>query len=541
MDDPGNLGIEVPVAPASTTEDDAPESPRMCTAADVKGKGRAEEPVEEPTAPTLECHLTRLPAELIDCILLYLSVVDLVSVSATCHALYTIATSEHIWHTHVQENVPGVRITSPYPLKSYRALYGAHDPRWFLPKYKIWFSDMPGLIGRLVVVRYDQRRGCIEGYQLLSRNDDVSEQVWEADPTVRIQNFEPRHKLHLDRPILHLAASLPGKLSQEEQQVGSIKVINLRWTDEDDPLSRLEKRRGTRFRSGVPMELGANDATRSHFMHAQALSHEDADRIVASHFPYSGLWPPPTVPAPHRVTGANPYGEGEWPRFDDDPPRHRKEISDRCFRIRTFFNGPETSLTLMNFIARTIEDPIPLHFGGQLATYATLDPHLYTPTAEKPYRGIWVGDYSVHGCEYVFLHQPDDDPGDHFDPESLVREDGESDEAFAQRKVNATVYRGRLEAIKLTGDPHVPRGELTFSVDDLGEAGFLGVLEDPPFTGARVVRSRGHVAGQGFIEDDFLSSRLFLISHDCIAQYWERFRHISFFKRVDIDQFLDPT
>lgn len=422
--------------------------------------------------------------------------IDLLCVSATCRALYNIATSDHVWQALVQENVPGARVTSPYPLKSFLALYGAHDPRWFLPKYKVWFSDGPGLIGRLIIVQYDQRSGCIEGYQILTSNTNATQHAWEADTTVTIRNFEPKHVLHLDRPILRLPALSPATLAHEEQTVGSSKVTNLRWVDDTDIESRPEETQGTRFRSGIQMDL----ATRSHFMHAQALSPEEEDRVIASQFPYSGLWPPPTFPSPHRVTGANPFGEEEWPPSDNDPPRRREDVSDRCFRIITFFHDPETSVALMNYIAWPVEDPIPLHVGGQLATYATLDPHIYTPTPEKPYRGIWVGDYSIHGCEYVFIHQPDDAPGDGFDPESLVQEEGESAEAFAKRKKDATVYRGRLEAIKLTGDPHVPRGELTFSADDLGEGGFLGVLEDPPFTGTRVVRSKGHVAGQGFIQ-----------------------------------------
>jgi hypothetical protein len=44
-----------------------------------------------------------------------------------------------------------------------------------------------------------------------------------------------------------------------------------------------------------------------------------------------------------------------------------------------------------------------LHLGEEVYTYATLDPKLYTPTEEKPYRGIWVGDYSGHGCEFLLV------------------------------------------------------------------------------------------------------------------------------------------
>jgi hypothetical protein len=139
-----------------------------------------------------------------------------------------------------------------------------------------------------------------------------------------------------------------------------------------------------------------------------------------------------------------------------------------------------------------------VHIGEEVTTYSTLDPSLYTPTKTKPWRGIWVGDYSGHGCEFLLLNQPDDPPAT--DEElDLVREPSESNEEWEQRRLNARVYRGRLEAIKLTGDPNVPRGEYTFVADDLGPDGFVCVSSDPPFTGSRVVRSKGHIAETGFV------------------------------------------
>jgi hypothetical protein len=38
--------------------------------------------------------------------------------------------------------------------------------------------------------------------------------------------------------------------------------------------------------------------------------------------------------------------------------------------------------------------------------------------------------------------------------------------------------------------------------------------------------------------DKYIPSQLILMSHDTIAQYWETFGHISFYRRVDIDSFL---
>lgn len=127
-----------------------------------------------------------------------------------------------------------------------------------------------------------------------------------------------------------------------------------------------------------------------------------------------------------------------------------------------------------------------------------------TPTPERPWRGIWVGDYSVHGCEFLLINQPDVDEEGYKEP--LVRLDSESDEEFEARFRTEKVYRGRLEAIKLTGDPNVPRGEYTFLAADLGVDGFVGIAQGPPFQGARVVKSQGHVAGVGFMGGEIIHS-----------------------------------
>lgn len=37
--------------------------------------------------------------------------------------------------------------------------------------------------------------------------------------------------------------------------------------------------------------------------------------------------------------------------------------------------------------------------------------------------------------------------------------------------------------------------------------------------------------------DTYMTSQLILISHDRLAQYWETFGHVSFYQRVDIDEF----
>jgi hypothetical protein len=42
------------------------------------------------------------------------------------------------------------------------------------------------------------------------------------------------------------------------------------------------------------------------------------------------------------------------------------------------------------------------------------------------------------------------------------------------------------------------------------------------------------------ISDKYIESQLIMVSHNTLAQYWVGFGHISFYERVNIDQFLSP-
>lgn len=551
--------------------------------------------------PTVSCHLLDLPAELLDNILSYLSPLDLAIVGGACHALNTRARSDYLWQPIVQAHVPGNIITSPYPCASFRELWIAHDPRWFLPKYKIWFSGQD-FMGKMILVRYDQRRGCIEGYQLLATRKLTEYQHWNDDREIIIHNFEPEVKLHMDKPVLHLRCE--GNTSRDWQwnddetrsdknawmrDFGNINIIR--------PNSSSPTPRPNRFAAEVPMitpENGGNaDGIFSNFMHARPLPEPQAADAARTHvhFPYGDLWPPPAVPARHRVAASN-FFRATNRRFSGSVvgqrPHRRAELSDQSFRIRSWremrpalaavlglrglANGDSSrmvpnQLALLfppagpsmgaddenhdNFNdnddgeaaearatnASIFSLPFGPHIDEQLTTYSTLDPALYTPTPEAQWRGIWVGDYSGHGCEFLLLNQVISGNEEY----DLDREEGLTDEEFEVQREQAKRYRGRLEAIKLTGDANVPRGEPTFVAEDLGPNGFVTVIRDEPFAGCRVVRSKGHVAQSGFNQDKYIESRLIMISHNRLAQYWVDFGHISYFERVDIDSLLTVT
>ncbi|KAL2151182.1 hypothetical protein VTH82DRAFT_6280 [Thermothelomyces myriococcoides] len=546
-----------------------------------KSKGKVNEDTSDRDDNT--CPFLTLPVELLDSILPYLGPEDLCRVSETCRTLYTYATNDRLWRAFVQENVPGQEVTSSYPFGSFRELYAALDPHWFVTKYRFWFSDT-GLPGRMIVARYDQRRGCIEGYQLLAHNQNSSFHPWHAHGTnTLISNFNPKVKLHLDNPALRL----PARSSDRDNDSEDIVVLRPKHEDDIDAAdgdcsgasgtssgSGSDKANGgnrqaraNRFQSSILMHTNASSLQNS-FIYARALSPDDIAERASSHFPYGHVWPPPTIPSPHRVLGAGL--ERHTSLRDRDRAHSRREVYDRAFRIHKCIhvnsledyiaapgvipiNWPpfahhwllqlDQAMHRANPLANT---RVPL--GEEVSTYATLDPALYTPTPTKPWRGIWVGDYGAHGCEFLWINQPDDDE-DGDDPEggrsraaatAIERLEGESDEAYEARCREAAIYRGRLEAVKLTGDANVPRGEISFVVDDLGPEGLIRIETAAPFEGARVVSSRGHIANNGFSSHTYVDAELFLISTDLLAHNWLALGHISYFKRVDIDSLLVP-
>ncbi|KAJ6187221.1 hypothetical protein N7519_002129 [Penicillium mononematosum] len=181
------------------------------------------------------------------------------------------------------------------------------------------------------------------------------------------------------------------------------------------------------------------------------------------------IWPPRTIPSNTRTVRD---------LRDSPPPRPKRlwELSESFFRIRKW-----------------------------------LDPG-FMFLAERPYQGIWVGDYSAHGCEFLLVLQKGMEAEAHSDEKKSKITDAQEDIG----------QRGSLQAVKLTGDPNCRD-------------------EEEPFVGARIVRCRGHVAGLGFRDDTYIDSQLILISPDHMAHYWKEMGHVSYFRRVDIDALLHSS
>jgi len=229
------------------------------------------------------------------------------------------------------------------------------------------------------------------------------------------------------------------------------------------------------------------------------------------------LWPPAIIPSVQRVRHSSPSKF----RTDTHRPRVLADVSDRTFRIRRWMEFSNLNSTRM---------------GEDVMTYSTLLEGTYTPTKAKPWQGIWVGDYSAHGCEFLLVLQRDTTPNtilsrrsstDSGLPAGVAMVEPESEDASSSNPNHpvesdpGNTSSGRLEAIKLTGDLNVPRGECTWFADDISDGGLIRIAEDKTFKGARIVKSMGHVADRGFFNDRFISSQLIMISHDSMAQYWE--------------------
>jgi hypothetical protein len=211
----------------------------------------------------------------------FLGPYDVIAVSKTCKALSQHARSDMCWQRLVQNNIPGVKIESPSPCRTYRELYVAHNPHWFLTKYKIWFADY-FVLGKIIICRYDPRRGCIEGYRLLAEKEETTFDPWEADDEVLIHSFTPRPRLHMDKPVLHF----------DPISVESLITSRRYWGPT------------LRFASETPMRIDEDrhpHAVFSNFIPARPWPEQDLDNI--------DYWPPKAVPARHRVRIGDEEGD----------------------------------------------------------------------------------------------------------------------------------------------------------------------------------------------------------------------------------------
>lgn len=471
--------MDCPRRPQSRASSSASSSPLHTPTSSIQLNTR------EDTAGDISDHkmpdLLSLPSEIIYHILSFLaSPLHLADVGATCSLLHKHATDDQLWLPLVKQNLPSSQHLTLPRNTSARDLYIRHHPYWFLTRHKLWFGDYPD-VGRLIVARYDPRLDAIEAYTVAAERPTDTFEIWEWNASVLIHSFEPRVQLDLNTPILRLDSGCrgvgDGNLYQQERLMGNMN-------------------------SGP-----AHEGIYSQFM----LSRDLPDNAIG---PGTQVWPPRRFPAIHRTRNESTsdfrgYGH---------KPSTLSETSTSSFRLRKWL---EFGAAIRG---------IGVRFNEGVATYATLPEEAYTPTPKKPWRGIWCGDYSGHGCEFLAVLQPDDPAplpegaqrtmeeredgtyiytgppaGDDSDTEAddvaeiaeLETGPAEASDVMQGQAGEHDIYQGRIEAIKLTGDINIPRGEYTFIAPNIGND-FIRVANEEPFKGARIVKSVGHIAVRGF-------------------------------------------
>lgn len=504
-----------------------------------------------------------LPSELIHHILCHLPLYDLLSISLVNHALYAHSQQDNLWHAFVQSEISGPAKRPP-TIGTWRELYKQHHPYWFLVSNKIWFADTPHT-GKLIMARYDHRINAIEAYTLVAERRQPSFQSWSYNPEAIIHTFNPRMRLDLNSPVVRL----------NEAAYASVTTTTRSYP---------------RLQSEVPMDTASSSAPPGRqpaAIHATLLLTCPWPSAITT--PATPVWPPLTLPSIQRTRNDTPPSGFHQP---SSKPSTLSELCTSSFRLRKW----------MEFSARPLG--VSMRVGEDITTFATLPHAAYTPTPQKPWQGIWCGDYAGHGCEFLVVRQlepgeagplparaewalggrqrgdsvssaeswsttqeedgvpgdeengGDGDGGDHSAQIASSEEtspvialedtthesadnnhNGDDKDKSNREDGRPSVYTGRLEAIKLTGDPNIPRGEYTFIAPDIGPAGLLRIATEDVFKGARIVKSVGHIAARGFRDDDYMTSQLILISHDRLAQYWETFGHVSFYQRVDVEGF----
>lgn len=456
--------------------------------------------------------LLTLPSELIHHILSFLPLPDLLSVGLVNRALQEHTQQDTLYQSFVQENVPGSIVNKPTHL-SWRELFKLHHPYWFIPKNKIWFADNPHT-GKLLIARYDPRINAIEAYALVAERRQPTFQIWDWNPEAIIHTFSPRIQIDLNAPVVRLNAN------SYEHAVGNT---------------------GHLLQKEIPMDLHHEAPTSSARLYSRLmLSRPWPTHITTQATP---IWPPLTLPSHVRTRNDSPS------QFEDiqQRPSTLSELSTSNFRIRKW----------MEFNSRP--HGMSMRIGQDITTWATLPEECYTPTPQKPWQGIWCGDYAGHGCEFLAIMQPDDpkplperaewtvrrrereesvsssgswstapteatSSEEEFEIVHTPDDDMELEDSVATLDASSpssrnevsldeddSIFRGRLEAVKLTGDPNIPRGEYTFIAPDIGPNGLIRVATEELFKGARIVKSVGHIAANGFRDGKHYCTRSVLL------------------------------
>ncbi|PWW73061.1 hypothetical protein C7212DRAFT_285447 [Tuber magnatum] len=358
------------------------------------------------------------------------------------------STPDYLW----ARQAPSLRLKSPTPYARFRGLYASlRDHLWL--HGKIWMSNR-SWTGYILLSTYNLETGAIDLTNIVATrpggNDREDSVPWSRDESILLSSFDPQ-----------VALWTPPLLSFDKDTVLDPNDNEIKPpTRERSPYCSLFRARA------VPPEVQVSSKK---------------------------YWPPPHIPAAERTDDVLSCINGSH----ESKPLHADAI-DSVFRIRkwvVFGGAPVPSVAMSR---NGIDD--------QVETFATIHEEHYTPDKDHPYRGIWVGDYSSHGCEFILFHQE---------------------------------TPAKLKAVKITGDLNVPCGEITFVVDNLKAV--IRIADEREWPGAEVISAKAQIASHLFQSSKMIDAEMICVGPNDIALLWHFSplpSHISRFRRIDIESLI---
>uniref|UniRef100_A0A060T352 ARAD1C34650p n=1 Tax=Blastobotrys adeninivorans TaxID=409370 RepID=A0A060T352_BLAAD len=444
--------------------------------------------------------LASLPVEVLDEILSLVDGEDLAHVAQTCRSLYNCVNNEGLWRRLVRRHFD---VESAEPYSGFHEMYSSlHQHNWL--GHSLWYGDKPQF-GSLVLSRYDPHSGTMELHEILCQHGPSRSRTLNGNRTVAIEQFAPRIGC-AEFPVARLG---PDAHYDDPRSLCFFNHDRALHTC----IMRVQAMRGDRVHPSMalwpPLTLPAKDRMRSGRSSSPYPS-----------YPYSptGSRPgsrPSSRPSsrPGSQPGSrshSPTGTGGSPTLSPAPsgpssPRGRdlRDLGRDYFSRYRSVDSTTDGFRLRKWVSFSQSSMFGVAMGESVETFSRLDQRLIAPTPDMPWRGLWLGDYHDNGGQFVMFHQP-----------------------------NPT----RLEAIKLTGDVHVPRGEYTFIVEDIKHK---VPISYPEWPGAPVVQAHYQVAETNYINPRYLESQLILVSDDCVVHYRLGRELVTYLYRVDVDKLLE--
>jgi hypothetical protein len=161
----------------------------------------------------------RLPDTILMRIFSYLDPQSLARATSVSHQFQELAYSDEPWKIFVNSYLP-TQIESCKPAPSFRRLFIAFHPYWFVPRFRFWLSD-EYLHGQLPIAQFNIQKLCIEACAVVADREDSKCQPWTIDTEVMIHESDMR--AHIDQQHL-LSFALESK-SRNGTQMGKMCAL----------------------------------------------------------------------------------------------------------------------------------------------------------------------------------------------------------------------------------------------------------------------------------------------------------------------------